>query len=268
MKTQIFYFSGTGNSLYIAKELAKEISNTTLQPIISVLSMDKIVIEAEKIGFVFPIHAFSIPEPVKQFLKRVNIKTNSYIFAVATRGGSPCRVFKEIDKILEKKDKKLDAQFFINMPNNYLPIFEVAPQEEILKLQGETKDRIGFIKDIIINNKESKEKDSHGSFIEENILFPVLTQVFHKTGYFNTQNKFYSDDKCTSCKICSEICLSGKIKMKDGKPKWDKNIQCTYCFACIHYCPVKAIQIKNTKTNVRGRYHHEGIDGGDIASQK
>ena len=268
MSTQIFYFSGTGNSLYIAKELEKRFPDTILVPMISVLNKDKIYTTAESIGFVFPIHAFTMPAPVKQFLERLDTTSSKYIFAVATRGGSPCRVFPQIDKILNKNGKALNAQFYVNMPNNYLPTFQMATKEEIIKLEAETNKTLEYMETVILNTQESKEKDPHGSFLEENILFPILTQVFHKTGYFNTEKNFYADENCTGCGICSQVCLSRKIKMQQDKPQWDKCVSCIFCFACIHYCPAKAIQIKKTKTHLKGRYHHKAVTMMDIASQK
>ncbi|MBN2536083.1 MAG: EFR1 family ferrodoxin [Spirochaetales bacterium] len=99
-------------------------------------------------------------------------------------------------------------------------------------------------------------------------IIPILIFIYNKTRYFNLENKFYADINCTGCGICSKICLSGKIKMKDNKPTWNKKIKCIFCFACIHYCPAHAIQIKNGKTIVRGRYHHPEVSAGEIINQK
>jgi len=73
---------------------------------------------------------------------------------------------------------------------------------------------------------------------------------------------------CSGCGICSRICLSNRIEMKNNKPIWNKKIKCIFCFACIHYCPNHAIQIKNSKTIVRGRYHHPEISIEEIINQK
>ncbi len=268
MTTEIFYFSGTGNSLYVARQIALNLPNVKLTPIISSLNTDHYKTNADIVGFLFPLHAFTMPAPVKLFLQRILINPSSYLFAVATRGGSPCNVFLHINNLLKKQGKQLDAQFFINMPNNYLPAFDVATSKELTKLEHETEEQIQLITHVLHNKQPYKEKDPHGSFLEENILFPILTQVFHKTGYFNTQNNFFSNESCTGCGICEKVCLSGKIKMNDNRPDWDKSVNCTYCFSCIHYCPAKAIQIKKSKTELKGRYHHKTVCYKDIADQK
>jgi len=56
MSTEIYYFSGTGNSLYVARELQKRIPETNLIPIVSLLNKDVIEIKGETLGLVFPIH--------------------------------------------------------------------------------------------------------------------------------------------------------------------------------------------------------------------
>ncbi len=52
------------------------------------------------------------------------------------------------------------------------------------------------------------------------------------------------------------------------KPVWDKKVNCYFCFACIHYCPVKAIQIKGSKSKERGRYHHADVPAAEIMKEK
>lgn len=93
-------------------------------------------------------------------------------------------------------------------------------------------------------------------------IVPAMTKNTKKT------IPFYADSDCTSCGLCEKICLSKKIKMTDGKPVWQKNIQCYYCYACFNYCPVQSILIKDAYTEKNGRYHHPEISAMDVAKQK
>lgn len=65
MNTEIYYFSGTGNSLHVAKELQKRIPEVNLIPIISLSDKNSIEINSEAVGFIFPIYMTSIPVPVR-----------------------------------------------------------------------------------------------------------------------------------------------------------------------------------------------------------
>ena len=84
-------------------------------------------------------------------------------------------------------------------------------------------------------------------------MSPFLCLYFHFSllfflfliKYYNVD--FYSDSNCVGCGTCEKVCLSGKIKMINGKPVWQKDIQCFFCHACLNYCPEHAVQIKSTR---------------------
>jgi flavodoxin len=71
MSTEIYYFSGKGNSLYVARELQKRISDSSLISIVSLLPKDVIQTNGKSVGLVSPVHALTIPIAVKQFLKKL-----------------------------------------------------------------------------------------------------------------------------------------------------------------------------------------------------
>lgn len=268
MKTQIFYFSGTGNSLYIARELQKEIPESYLVPIISASKLNNIESDGDNVGIVFPIHAFTVPIPVKNFLKRVNLDSASYVFAIATRGGSPCNIFSDINKILKEKNKSLDSHFFIDMPNNFTHIAETPTQNDIERLNNEALKKLDLIKNIIVNGDKYKDKDLNKSLLKEKVLFPALSALLRKTNYLNMDRNFYADSSCSGCGLCSKVCAVKKIEIKNSKPQWKNDIKCMFCFACFNYCPTKAIQIRKTKSCNKGRYHHLEVTAADIAMQK
>lgn len=91
MNMEVYYFSGTGNSPHVARELQKRIPVTDLIPIKSLLNKDFIKINAETVGFVFPIHLAMAPAPLIEFLKKLDLKSVRYIFGVATRAGCQYR---------------------------------------------------------------------------------------------------------------------------------------------------------------------------------
>ncbi|MDD4097061.1 MAG: EFR1 family ferrodoxin [Oscillospiraceae bacterium] len=125
------------------------------------------------------------------------------------------------------------------------------------------------IKEIVSTQKQYRKPDPKvfGMFIYY-MMRPILVFLFNKTRYFHLEKKFCAEENCTGCGLCEKVCLSGKIKMIDGKPVWDKKVNCYFCFACIHYCPVKAIQIKGSKSKERGRYHHSDVSAAEIMKEK
>ena len=272
MSVRIYYFSGTGNSLHVARELQKKIPGAEVVPMISALRSGDTGSAADTIGLVFPVYAFSMPSPVKDFLEKGKWKPSAYFFAVATRGGSPCKVFSHINNVLKKRGATLSAGFFVDMPNNYIPSFELDSEEEVAAKESEMKKQLDSMQKTILEKRKSFEKDPHEKGIKsallKNIVFPLLTFIAQKTRYGNMEKSFIADSKCTECGICQRVCPSGKIALSGGKPEWRKNVNCYSCFACLHYCPAQAVQLKGTKTAVRGRYHHREIYAQDIAAQK
>lgn len=265
---EIYYFSGTGNSLHAARELQKKLPGVTLTPIMAALREQKIRSTADTVGFVFPIHAFTMPLVVEEFIKRADFGSASYIFALTTRFCSP-RSISRIDQILRKKGKSLDAFFSVRMPQNYLPAFDVESPEQIAESETRLQDTLDTVQDIILNEQKSRpEPPPVPVKIMTGAVFPVITALDRATRYFRLEEKFYADDRCTGCGTCEKVCLAGKINRQDGRPVWDTGTDCTFCFACIHYCPAHAIQIRGKKTAERGRYQHPRINADDIAGQK
>jgi len=147
-KIEIYYFSGTGNSLHVAKELQKQIPNSSLKPIVSYLKKDVITAKGETLGFVFPIHGMTVPIPVRKLIKKIDLRPAKYIFAVATRGGTKCFAANIIEKILKKKGKKLNSFFILTMANNdpKMGFFKIPTKKDIARIDSEIQNRIKSIK--------------------------------------------------------------------------------------------------------------------------
>lgn len=275
MGTEIYYFSGTGNSFYVAKELHKKIPQSSLLPIVSLLKQDVIEITGETVGFVFPVHLATVPLPVRLFLEKLYLKSNPYIFAIATRGGTIHRAFIEVDNILKRKGRKLDAHFVLNFFDNNprFQKYDVPAAEEIVQVQSTAQAELDIIEKIISNRKPSREKDV--TFLEQygflyRFFLPLFTFLAKHPG---SNDDFYADESCSGCGICETVCLADKIKMVDMQPVWQENTKCYSCRACLNFCPVNAVQIKDASlaksyTRQNGRYPHPFASINDIAEQK
>jgi len=281
MSTELYYFSRTGNSLYVTKELQKSIPYSNLIPIVNLLQKDVKRTNAKTVCIVFPVHALTIPYALKKFLKKADMNSSEYIFAIATRGGTIFSGFKKIERLLKKKNKSLDAHFILNMYlNDPRDIDYKAPTEaEITGLETVFMERLKSIQRIIVNKKASREKDSdyitglpynrlYNYILEKLILLgPLFYELLGGVNYY------YSDSKCSGCGICEKVCLSQKIKMTDKKPVWQKDVICYMCYACVNYCPKQSVQISDIKamksfTTKNGRYSHPYATVKEISMQK
>lgn len=264
---EIYTFSGTGNSLHVAGELAARLPDASLVPIMRVLGEPDPQTHAEVVGIVFPIHAFTLPWPVRDFFEKVDFSSASYIFAITSRE-CYAKVFDDIDQLLKPHDKRLDAGFSFEMPQNYIPVFNVYSQEEQARVEAAMLTSLDRIAQTVTDRRAHRPKALAWVFPISHGVMPLVSLWFRKVRFPDMARSFYANDQCTGCGICERVCLSNKIQMKDGRPIWDETVQCTYCFACLHYCPEAAVQIRGRNTTKKGRYHHPSIIAGDIAAQK
>ncbi len=273
MDIEIYYFSGTGNSLHVAKELHKRLPGSKLIPIVSILDDDVITTKGEIVGFVFPIYLSTVPAPVEKFLKKLKLESAKYIFSVATRLGSFSVGNINVSRMLKKKGKNLDSQFVLNMASNSPTGLKPGKgnedwvnqikKERVSQLESEVQTNLDLICKVI----HAKEKYPQKAIT--NPFFTTLERVICLlTSNTKTQINFYSDSTCTGCGICEQICPAKKIRMYDKKPVWDKDVNCYYCYACFNFCPSQSILVKNKYTKKDGRYFHPDITVADIVRQK
>jgi len=278
MTIELYYFSGTGNSLYIAKELQNLIPEVGLISITSLLNLDEIKTKEDKIGFIFPCHGLTIPIPVKKLLKKINVKDSKYFFAITTRGGTIFQGFSKINKYLKKQDKQLNASFLLDMGMNdpKLKFFSVPTKDELNKIEINVQQKLKIIEKTIVNQETYYDDDNGAQFSKYFIVNFIMSRLIPFMVHYiapKVKKYFYTDSKCTDCGICEKLCPSQRIIMKDNNPIWQSTIECYYCYACLNFCPTKAVQIHSqfymkSYTDTNGRYHHPNITYKDIAMQK
>ena len=119
MNTEIYYFSGSGNSLAVARDVSTEL-NAILTPIMSVINQENINIEADIIGFVFPIYDFKPPQFMQGFISKIKNIQSKYIFAICTYGITPAKSLKHLENTINSYGGHLSVGFAVEMPQNGL----------------------------------------------------------------------------------------------------------------------------------------------------
>ena len=258
MATTIYFFTGTGNSLSISKELCNSIKDCELNPISKIWNQENHVTSSEKVGFIFPLYYWGLPLIIKEFTQKVNFDNSSYIFAVVTAGGEVEGIpFIQLDQILKGKSKRLNASFFITMPSNYIIGGDQGTEEEHREKLLNAKKLIPDIAEIINKSEDHFEistSERKAKTIEK------MNAKFHSR-VKESDKFFYADENCTGCGICENVCSLNNIVMKDSIPKWLHN--CQQCLACINYCPENSIQYGDATLGKR-RYHHPEINPEDL----
>ena len=252
MNTVIYWFSGTGNSLALAKALADELSAETRPMATASTSTD-----ASCVGFVFPVHAFGVPTLVRRFARCFTASRAEYVFAVATYGrhrGHPGRM---LAADLAGSGLTLAASWSVRMAQNYVAVFSPPGEAKQARLLEAAGKRLRAIAAGVRERECGVREDA------PLLAWPLLAPVGALFRARSRQaDRFFSvSDACTRCGQCARICPTGNIAVGDTGPTW--NHRCVQCFACIHWCPVAAIQY-GPLTSRRRRYHHPDIRVADL----
>jgi ferredoxin len=268
-KTEIYYFSGTGNSLVIARNLAEKLDGK-LTPIVPFLSKETVESDAEVIGLVFPIYDFKVPPIIQSFVKKFSKLDSKYVFAVATFGFMPMKAMKKFEKTMQSCGGRLSGGFIVSMPNNGIITESITPKRQ-KRIQKAWSLKLEKIIDYVINRREGKIETSNifthlilnGLFIKATPKLLGLAKEVALHGWKSFA--FAPDNNCNGCGTCMQICPMDNIKLEKGKPLWSNN--CALCFACLQWCPKEAIQAGKITIN-KPRYHHPEAKIIDIIKQK
>lgn len=250
----IFYFSGTGNSTWIARELA-DFQQESLCFIPDEMKKEGDVLlyslrPDEKIGFVFPIYSWGPPKIVLEFINRLffeNYKKH-YLFFVCSCGDDIGLTRQVFTRLLKKKDLVCDAGFSVIMPNNYVLMkgFDTDPKElERKKLKGAIPAMAQINKIVAEKGKDIFQvKEGSFAFIKTKVINPLFNK------YEISAKHFWVTDDCISCGLCEKACPVNNVTL-DVKPVWGD--YCTSCLACYHVCPKQAVQYGKA-TKGKGQY--------------
>ena len=252
----IFYFSGVGNSKWVARKLADALQDKVL-PIAEEIRKEAVYtpMKGERVGFVFPVYGWEPPKIVMDFVRKMTLEhAPEYLYFVCTCGDDTGKTADIFMSALARKGWKCHASYSILMPDTYvcLPGFDVDGEEELKRKIQNAMARVDFI------GEELSRKvvmDKHGCFEG---AFPrvktyVLGGLFRQ--FLMSPKPFHATDACVSCGLCEKRCPVHNIKV-EGKPQWEAD--CTMCLACYHVCPQHAIQYGG-RTKNKGQYKGEHL---------
>lgn len=248
----IYWFSGTGNSLYAAKKLSEGLGGLPLVQITNQTTSDAVGGAGGKIGFVFPSYYGNLPRAVRAFVERLAIKPDTYIFAVVTMGAVGHGSIGALESVLKAKGLTLSYGRGLNAPANYVMIYNPADPEKSSAAMAKANQKLQQITAEISAGKQAVKK------------LPFTTNNLYKD-IASLDAAFTVGDSCTSCGICEKICPVGNIRLDNGKPVWLHH--CEHCAACISWCPVKAIDYGDATKN-RRRYRNKLIHVSELTRKE
>ncbi|MHB8132147.1 MAG: EFR1 family ferrodoxin [Mobilitalea sp.] len=275
MSTEIYYFTGTGNSLFVAKDIAEK-TGAVLIPIASLKDRKSIITDADIIGIVFPVYYGELPIIIDKFVRKIEGISGKYIFAVCTYGGAADASLRILKRIIRSSGGVLSAAYGVHMPQNAF----LKPKENHQKLFMEWKKKLEFID----KNTKAKAEGVFYSNVLLELLFipihvflikPVMNKHFRRISNLPPNLKteehmhamdmnFKTNEDCNGCGTCSKVCPVDNIIISDSRPTWLHH--CENCLACYNWCPNKAIQGGMSTKDFY--YHQPEIKITEIMEQK
>lgn len=243
----IFYFTATGNCLYVAKCLDNEVYSISQE-----MKKELRKYKSESIGIVCPVYGHEMPKYVKEFIKNSEFDTD-YFYIVLTYGFHHGGAAELTSEFLNSVGRKANYINTIIMVDNALPGFDI---EEQLKIDPDKKvdEHIEYIRKDITEHKiyvqaaTEIDKQHHQVYLKRSKKIDVsIDKPLYKIS-----------DECIGCGICTKVCPVGCICI-ENKKAYHTYLNCTTCLACIHACPRYAIKMVMGEKNPNAHYRNSNI---------
>jgi len=240
----IFYFTATGNSKFIAERIAAETGDQIIDiaECIRAGQYSFAPEPGEAVGLVVPVYYYGIPMIVGDFLRKLDVSTKAWSYAVLNCGGTTADAGKQIRRLFP-----IDAEFGLVTVDNYVPMYKTASDEEKQARLDKAVLAIAGIAERVKNKTPGVFNGCKGP-LPGLVTCAVYPLYKHGRG----TGKFTVNENCTGCGLCERICPRQAIQFKNGSPVWTAP-QCELCLGCLHRCPATAINY-GKKSAGNGRY--------------
>ena len=248
----ILYFSGTGNSKFVAQRIADALGDEIVNLNDRVKSGDTSPVETgERVIIVTPTYAWRIPRVVRDWLRKTELRGAKQAWFVMTCGSEIGNADKYNRELCTEKGLSCMGTTQIVMPENYIAMFSAPKTDEARKIVAQAEPSIDQAIAAIQRNQPFAPTRNN---LYDRFMSGPVNPIFYKC--FVKANAFTASSACIGCGQCVKRCPMNNVALKDGKPSWGKN--CTHCMACICYCPVSAIEY-GKKSVGQPRYHFEAL---------
>ena len=252
MKKSIYWFSGTGNTLSLARGLAESLGGAELASMKSQRGSGLVVDDADIVVLCFPVYSFGAPRIVEEFASKLKVKDSAKVYLFASYGGMLCDSLKAFANLAAKKGLMVEGGYAVRMPGNYQVMYDVYSDDKQRKFFDAQMMRTPLVAEAMMRGERGVFQRNLGWFGW--LLSHGVHSAFAKH-VGETDKKFSVDPSCDGCGVCAKVCPVGNIAITGGRPEWKHS--CEQCLACFHWCPKRAIQQGSSAKN--GRYHHPAV---------
>lgn len=242
----IFCFSGSGNCLDMARNIARVLGDTDIVMMRRKPSVTD-ARDAKRVGFIFPCYGGGLPEGVEDSVQSVQLSADAYRFAVCMCSAYPGIGLSRIHKLV-----RLDYWQVVTHLCSCIWLFPYTLMLPPMSPAGAQKrsereaNRIGQAVKACTRSEKAPRSNPVNAL--ESRLWKKISRSKAKG--------FTVSPMCIGCGTCAGLCPKGNIKMVDGRPQFGTD--CLQCLSCLQYCPQEAISIGSI-TKRRKHYHNPNV---------
>ncbi len=232
----IIYFTGTGNSKYLARILSEKLDDETVDAANLIRKGEHPAFDCGKpYVFVCPVYAWRIPKLFQKWISSCVFEGSPKAYFVVSCGDSIGGAARYAKRFAAQMGFAYMGTAQVVMPENYIAIFQApSPDEDGAILDKAAKRTDGLCEKIARQQPLEEEKVTFVGRLCSDVVNPLFYT------FTVSARKFAATDACVSCGKCAQNCMLNNVTIQDGKPVWGKD--CTHCMACISRCPTEAIE--------------------------
>ncbi|MFA9396884.1 MAG: EFR1 family ferrodoxin [Clostridiaceae bacterium] len=238
-KLAIVYFSGTGNTRYIADKMKESIIKTNIQ--VDLINIEKNIINPNRYDYIIiggPVYVERYPEILLKYIEDnlSNYKGKCMMYSTqGAYGATP--VFKHAIKRI--RSLNISYYNYLIMPNNfYTFMLKRCSKDKEKKLIKTASLKAQNMVLEFLNGKTSSYDSLNIRVYSAEIIYKLVYPFFRKLLMRNLE---IDKNLCIKCGICENSCPAKSLKFY---PKLEINDDCTFCQRCIHNCPKNAFLYK------------------------
>ena len=251
----ILCFSGTGNSRFVATEVAKQLNEQVIELqgdiLINPTSANHDFTTESRITWVFPIYSWGVPPIIVDFINNALLKINDNTphYMVCTCGDDIGNAHTHWRRLISNRGWNAQCAYSVQMPNTYTLMkgFDVDSKELERHKLADAPSRISDIAHKI-ESGDNRDDVIRGSWawVKTAIIYPYFKH------FCMSPHPFHATEKCVGCGKCAKACPLNNITINNNRPLWHN--RCALCLRCYHLCPTQAIAYGKA-TKGKGQYN-------------